>query len=175
MAKFPDWQVGTDVSAQNLAYMVPNIVIKQSTTTRSGTTTLADDPELSGLALSVGQWWVKFHLYVSCSTSATPDIKTQWAFTGTAAATVRMLKGPGSTNTSAQDQLPSVRMGAAASNANAVYGLNASTGFSYVEEESFSLIVTVAGNLSLQWAQNTSDASNTNVHAQSVVQYRQVA
>lgn len=175
MPKFPDWTVGKDVSATNLALMVPNIVVKTSTTTRSATTVLADDPELSGLALGVGTWWVKYHLFISCSTSATPDLKTAWAFTGTAGAVARMIKGPGTTNTGISDALTPIRMGGVGSNTACVYGLAASTAFTYVEEESFAFVVTVAGNLSLQWAQNTSDPSNTNVHAQSAVQYRQLA
>lgn len=176
MPEFPDWGVGTDVSAANLAYMVPNIIVKTATTARNTTTTLADDPEFSGIPLAVGTHWVKFHLFVSSSTSATPDIKTAWAFTGTWLTTAtRMLIGPSGSNTATNDSITPVRLGAAGIVNSVAYGLASSTGFTYVVEECFNVQVSVAGNLSLQWAQNTSDASNVNVHAQSACQTRQIA
>jgi hypothetical protein len=175
MAKYPDWAVGTDVSATNLALMVPNIVVKTATETVNNTATYQSDDELAGLALGVGTWWVKFHLFVTCSTSATPDIKTKWLFSGTSNNAVRMVKGPGPTNTGARDALTPMHSGGILMGNDAVYGLAASTAFVLAEEETFALAVTVAGNLDLQWAQNTASATNTNVHAGSTVTYRQIA
>jgi hypothetical protein len=66
-------------------------------------------------------------------------------------------------------------MGAQATNSDAVYGLAASAAYSYAIERCFNVTVTAAGLWTLQWAQNTSDASNTNVHQGSALIARQIA
>jgi hypothetical protein len=175
MSKYPDWFTGQDVTATLLDLMVPTVVVKGGNTDRSATTTLADDPDLSGIALGVGTHWIRLVIMATCNTSATPDFKTQWAFTGTWSAPVRACKGPGATNTAARTDVTVTNWNGAATTTTVAYGFPASTGYNIIEEECFNATVTVAGNLSLQWAQNTSDPSTTSVKAGSAFVIRQVA
>lgn len=175
MSRYPDWFVGQDVTAALLDSMVPNIVVKGSTTDRSAVVTLADDPDLSGIALGVGTFWIRLLILATCNTSATPDFKTQWSFTGTWNTPVRACKGPGLTNSAARTDVNVVNLNGVPTNTSIVYGLPASTGYNVIEEECFNATVTVAGNLGLGWGQNVSDASTTSVKAGSAFVIRQIA
>lgn len=176
MAKYPAWAVGTDVSATNLALMIPDITVKASATPRISTSTLANDPELLNIALGIGTHWVKLMLFWCTDTSATPDIKTRWVFTtGTWNNPLRKRFGPGSGNTAAPNAVTPLQCGPTAAGSDAIYGTASGTTFYNAEEESYNVVVTVAGTLSLQWAQNTSDATNTTVQAGSTFITRQIA
>lgn len=175
MSKYPDWFVGQDVDATTLDLMIPDITKKGSTTDRSSTSTLSNDPDLSGISLGVGSFWVRLLILATCNTSATPDFKTQWAFTGTWNTPVRACIGPGATNTAARTDVTVSNYNGVPVNLSAVYGFPASTGYNIITEECFDVVVTVAGSLSLQWAQNTSDASTTSVKSGSAFVVRQIA
>lgn len=175
MAKYPLWTVGKDVSAQNLADGIPDIYVKSGPESATSDTTLSNDSELSGIPLGVGTWYICLSLFVSTPASATPDIKTQWAFTGTWNTPLRMCQGPGSTNTAGPETITVSKSGALAVNANSVYGLAATSAYALAVEKTYAAVVTVAGNLSLQWAQNTSDANATIVQAGSTFEVRQIA
>ena len=174
MAQYPNIGAGDDFVVETLRSMIPQTVTKTATETVNNSSTYQDDDDLSGLALGVGTWWVRMCLFMTCTTSATPDIKTKWTFSGTATNAIRMIKGPGSTNVASPSVITPVYLSGVPMANDAIYGLNATSTFAYAEEEVFNLTVTVAGNLTLQWAQNTANASNTNMHAGSTVQYRQV-
>lgn len=144
-----------DIALNNTIYTY----VKTAASTKNNNT-LANDTELSGIALEAGTYWIKVNILAHCTGSATPDIKTQWAFTGTWNNPNRQCTGPSSTNTGAVDVVTPLRLGATAAGTNAVYGLAASAAWSGITEESFSVEVTVAGDFSLQWAQSTTDAVN---------------
>lgn len=159
MPQFPDIDAGDELSVELLRAMLPNIYTKAVTTPRVNAT-MSNDPELSGIPLSVGTHWVKFLLGVFNAGSPTPDVQTIWTFTGTWNNPVRHNFGPGAGSTGGRAaQAPSTAGGWSA-NATVAYGLNASTGYSSVIEESYLVVVTVAGDLALSWAQNTLDAAN---------------
>jgi hypothetical protein len=175
MAKYPNWAVGLDVSAANLALGIPNIVTKSAAQSRSGTATLADDSELVNISLAVGTHWVRLLLLAYADTSATPDIKTAWTFSGTWNNPGRARVGPGGGNTASPSAITPLLMGVTAAGTSGNYGFASGTTPYVITEESFNVVVTVAGNLALQWAQNTSDASNTTVAAGSTFITRQIA
>lgn len=175
MAKFPNWGVGLDVSAANLAAGIPDIYKKTTGEDRTSTTTLANDAELTGIVLPVGSFWIRLLLFWIDFTSATPDIKTQWAFTGTWNTPTRACIGPAATNTAAPGAITPTQSGGLATNVNAVYGAASGSTFYVATEETFDAVVTVTGSLSLQWAQNTSDATITSVKAGSAFMIKQLA
>lgn len=175
MAKYPDWTVGTDVSAANLALGIPDYYVKAASSTKANNT-FADDTELAGIALGVGTFHVRLFLFAHCTGSATPDIKTQWTFSGTWNNPLRMCIGPSSTNTGGRDALTPMKMSAEPAATSVSYGLAASSGFTCITEESMDVTVTVAGNLALQWAQVTTDAVNvTTVQSRSAFIIKQRA
>jgi len=175
VAKYPDWFIGQDVDATTLDLMTDNIVVKPGSTTRNNTTTLADDPDLAAIPLAVGTHWVRLTLFWTTNTSATPDIKTRWAFTGTWNTPLRACIGPASTNTANPDVVTPVKFNTVNTSTDCVYGSAATTAFSVANEESFNVVVTVAGSLSLQWAENTLSATDVVVQAGSAFQTRQIA
>lgn len=175
MAKFPDWFIGQDVDATTLDLMVPNIVVKPNQTVRNNTTTLTDDPDLAAIPLAVGTHWVRLTFIWCTNTSATPDIKTRWAFSGTWNNPFRACVGPASTNTANPDVVTPVKFTVSATNSDSVYGSAATTAFSVATEEAFNVVVTVAGNLSLQWAENALSATDVTVQPGSAFQTRQIA
>lgn len=175
MARYPNWGVGMDVSAQNLADGIPDIYKKVSGEDRTSTTTLANDAELTGIALPVGSYWIRLLLLWITFTSATPDIKTQWAFTGTWNNPTRACCGPAASNTAAASAVTPMQLNGITTNVNATYGTAAGSTFYVATEETFDAVVSVAGNMSLQWAQNTLDASITSVKAGSAFTVKRLA
>lgn len=175
MAKYPVFYSGQRLTAALLSATQPDRTIKAVATSRQSTTTVTDDPELAGIALAVGTWHIRLLLLWYTDTSATPDIKTRWGFSGTWNTPLRALIGAPSSNTAAPGAITPMLMGAIATNADATYG-SASGTVPYVSmEETYTATVTVAGNLSLQWAQRVSDASNSTVAAGSMFEIRQLA
>lgn len=175
MAKFPDWGVGMDGSANNFALGIPDITVKGSATTRSATTTLSDDPALSSISLTTGTWHVKLWLIWATDTSTTPDIKTRWVHTGTWNNPNRLCLAPAPSNTATANAVTVLRMSPVAAGTDSVYGSANNALQSIALEESYTVVVTADGLLSLQWAQNTSDASNTTVGAGSAFEVRRIA
>jgi hypothetical protein len=86
-----------------------------------------------------------------------------------------MCIGPGNSNTAAPDAITPVKMRNLSVSSDAIYGAASGSAAYITTEEAFNVQVTVAGTLSLQWAQNTSDASNTNVQAGSAFVIKQIA
>jgi hypothetical protein len=109
----------------------------------------------------------------SCSTTA-QALKTQWAFSGTWNTPVRNCIGPGNSNTAATLDAASMNARATAVNTNVIYGASASSLPASFREWSANVVVTVAGNLSLQWAQNASSGNNITVVAGTTFRVRQI-
>lgn len=175
MSKFPVYYSGLRLTAALLSSGQWDKTIKGSASTKVNNT-LANDSELAGIALGVGTWEIRMLIFVSTNTSATPDFKTQWSFTGTWSTPLRAVKGPGITNVGGSDALTPMKRRATAVNSDSPYGLASSTAYAEVEESVSSVTVSVAGTLALQWAQNTTDAANaTTVQAGSYVEVRQLA
>lgn len=175
MARFPDVGAGEEFTDDILTAMIPDIYVKTSTTDATSDTTLSDDPDLAGIPLDIGSWHIRLMLFFTTPTTNTQKLKTRWAFTGTWNNPVRFCIGPGSGNTAASTDITAVTMRGVAAGTDVVYGAAASTAFNVVTEECFDVDVTVAGNLSLQWAQNASSANVTSVKLGSAFQVRQIA
>jgi hypothetical protein len=175
VSKFPVYYSGLRLTAGLLTSGQWDKTVKQASSTKVNNT-LANDSELTGFALGVGTWKVHVMILAFNTGSATPDLKTQWAFSGTWNNPNRACTGPSSTNTAAPDVVTPTKMRVDAANTNVSYGLAASATVCEIHERSATVVVTVAGSLSLQWAQTTTDAVNaTTVAAGSFLEYRQIA
>lgn len=135
---------------------------KGGVTSRTSTTTLTDDPELTGIPLAVGTYDIELVGFWT-QAATTPSLKTQWAFTGTWNTPTRACQGLGIGSTTAPDLGTIAHSRGNTTAQNAIYGTYASTAYTIFRERAVSVIVTVAGSLSLQWAQNTSIASAVNL------------
>lgn len=171
---YPSLAVGDLVTADLLQSMVPKYYVKPSNQARTSTTTMADDDDLQGIALAVGTFEVELLGFFHLSTTATQKIKTQWAFSGTWNTPIRNIVGPGSAQTAASTDATEVNVRAAGSGSDSVYDTSVTTAFTSFREWSANVVVTVAGNLSLQWAQNASSANATNLDAGTMFRVRQI-
>lgn len=174
MAKYPDIQVGDLWTADLAASMLPDKYVKASVTDRTADATVDNDPELAGIPLAVGTYAVEVLIFATAPTSATPDLRTQWTFTGTWNNPTRACVGPGSDNTASSALATSIALRGTAAGTNQDYGLPASTGFAVIRELCDTVTVTVAGTLALAWSQVTSDAGVTSVKPGSSVTVRQI-
>ena len=177
MSKFPNWAVGTDVSATNLANGIPNIVTKASANTITSNATLANDSELTNISLAVGTWEIEVDLWVSGNgTGSVGGFKDAWAFsTGTLTGTPnRSIIGPTTANATLATGAVGLQTQVLAYNAAASYGLL--TGQAYwIKHFCPNFIVATTGTLSIQVAQGTSNATSTVVNVGSRVKCRQIA
>ena len=96
-------------------------------------------------------------LLLHCTGAAAGDIKTGWATTGTITSNGRSIFGPAGTTTTVLDS----NMDFSGWNLTdgVTYGLDGSN--TAVIKEELSVTCTVAGNLTLQWAQGTSSGTAT--------------
>lgn len=160
---YPSLAVGDLVTADLMQAMVPKYYVKPSVESRNTTTTLADDSDLQGIALAAGTYEIILLGFFHLSTTTTQKIKTQWAFSGTWNAPVRHITGPGSAQTALTTDATETNLRASQTSVDATYDCSTSTAFSCFREWTCNAVVTVAGNLSLQWAQAASSGNNTNL------------
>src|SRR5262249_48281086 len=107
--------------------------------------------------------------------NTTPKLKTNWGFTGTWNTPTRFCIGPGNAQVANPETVTDVTLRGYSTTQDATYSSSTSTAFSVVRETVRNAVVTVAGNLSLQWAQGTSNANNVSVIAGTSFVVRQCA
>ena len=124
---------------------------KPASTSRTLTTTMADDPDLT-VALGVGRYSIQMYLPLFSTGTGQGQFKFQFTFSGTQTSIITSAHGriAGSAVTYATVT--------AASTSTAVAASIAATDWLRVDG---AITVTVAGSLTLQWAQNTSHADAT--------------
>ena len=171
---YPSLAVGDLWTADLAQSMVPKYYVKPSAESRNTTTTLADDTDLASIALAVGTYEIELLGFFHLTTTTTQKIKTQWAFSGTWNAPVRHIIGPGSAQTAATTDATETNVRASQTSVDATYDCAVSTAFSCFREWTCNAVVTVAGNLSLKWAQSASSANNTTLDPGTTFRVRQI-
>ncbi len=155
-----------DLLNENIYAYMPVTYSKAAAEPRNTTTTLANDGELAGIALGVGTWDIELLGYYTVA-STTPRLKTRWALTtGTWTSSIRACTGPGNIAAPAGGPEAMQEMttrGYSLDTQDAVYNSTTSSAYSTFRETARQVVVSVAGTLSLQWAQNTSNASNVTI------------
>jgi hypothetical protein len=147
--------LNTDIAAV-IAALKTKHYKKTADTSRSSTTTMANDPHLVNMALGVGLWRVQAVLFMSGAAAA--DFRHQFTFSGTATPDYsRLIQSPESATTDVRATLATsiqaTQFGVANIGTDGVR-----VGAAY---EDMLLEVTVAGNLTLQWCQAVSSATAT--------------
>lgn len=150
---------GDPVEASDIT--VPRIIQKAGAETVTSSVTIQADNDFV-IALIPGIY--RIELFLHCFGHATSgDIRTAWATTGTITAGGRSVIGPSEATTD-------VRAGTSRSSGHSigtevVCGCDATT--TGVVHEDMVVTCTVAGNLTLMWAQGTSSGTATTVSAAS--------
>jgi len=143
--------------ASDTRYLQAIYAVKTATTSRTSTTTLADDPHLL-ITLPAGTWAVELWAPVWASTLGTNGFQYALAFSGTStsssfALNVLMNNVANSRPTAAvgiQDSFGTITVGTGISGVDWIHLFG-------------TIIVTVAGDLSFQWSQSSLSANATNV------------
>lgn len=146
-----------DITAQGVAISRS----KPATTSRNSTTTPTADPDLT-MPLGVGKWGCDLWMPVYATSSGAGGLQFQFAFTGTA--TSSAFSGTGYINgavmtASQTSQAVGGPAGFSFATIDAQTGINVSDWV----RMSGSIVVSVAGTFSINWAQNSSNANNTNI------------
>lgn len=139
-------------------------VTKASATSRTSTTTLADDPDLR-LTLTPGTYHVTALLSASGVSGA--DIQVFWNFTGTWTQTFRGAQGPDTTATAVQNGSTTLSWVTGAAGTPS-YGTTSTAVWSFIREELI-VVVTVSGSARVQWAQAVSNSNPTAMEAGSTL------
>jgi hypothetical protein len=156
----PTWTPGEVLASADVnSWFVPLAAVKASDTSRTSTTTLANDPDLT-LAVAANCTYV-FDMYLDFEgdTTGNGDLKWKWAVPASTTMRFGIAYSTTSPAVSVSNSFTQASTVSAASNgAGTLQGLSAR-----------GTIVTsaAAGNVVLQWAQNTSSGTATIVHAQS--------
>lgn len=170
MSRYPDIRAGQRMVVDVLREMIPDEVVKSTTETVTSSTTFQNDDELFLPGVANAQY--HFTLLLLHSAGTTGKFKMQFAAPtgatvswGVHSAHINMT----SSTTVADMSLPSRVL----ADAQQMGGGNL-TGTTAFIEGVFTTSST-AGNLTLQWAQNVSDAAATQVRAGSVLKMKRVA
>ena len=134
--------------------------IKTATTARSSTTTLADDPHLSK-SLSVGSWDVELFIPLWGTTSGAGGFKFALTFSGTSSASSTAFSTHGLINNAAATLVSTYSTTSSQAYSTIVTG-SGSTAADWLCIKGV-IVVTAPGNLTLQWAQNSSNSNAANV------------
>ena len=172
---YPSLAVGDLVTADLLQGMVPKYYIKPSGENRTSTTTLADDTDLQGIPLDPGTYEIEFLGFMTQATTTTQKLKTRWGFTGTWNNPDRNVIGPGQNQTAAPANVTEANFaGAQAAGQDVVVSTAVTVVFTGWREWSANVQVSVAGNFSLQWAQNSSSANASRLEGGSMFRIRRI-
>jgi hypothetical protein len=156
----PTWVPGQILTSSDVnTYFVPHVIIKPSTTARASTTTLANDPDLVLALASSASYAINGVIFYDGPSAGSSDIK--WTFT--------VPSGGSGQYFIPHQNLSGQFTGAFASNWTDTLTANTNGVGSTMTLPVGGIFQTggSAGNLTFQWAQNTSNGTNTHVQAQS--------
>lgn len=167
MSQYPSITAGQKITAGLLTQMLPLWAVKPAATSRSAATTPADDPDLILSLPRTGTWAFEAWLSYTGGTLGASDLKMTMAYTGTTTSNVWGLNGITTASTS--------QLNAGANGFTGTLSLGTNGGTFYTADIKGSLVASTTGTLSLQWAQNTSSATSTNLRQGSWLRVYQIS
>jgi hypothetical protein len=174
VATYPAIAAGQRITTAMLSGLTWNYVVKNGTQTVTSSTTLVNDSDLFFPLEANAQY--EWELFMRFSGLQAAGIKLAWtAPAGTSFN--RTCGGPGSTNAVQTNANTTEMRWSSHSITTAVDYTNPrnSTGLhTWLTESSIFTAGATAGNLQLQWAQNTSNATGTVVQGSSYIRYRRI-
>jgi hypothetical protein len=171
VAKYPLLFAGQRLTAGLLAKAQTDNVIKTSDTSRTNAT-FAADPDLQISLEGSATYYIEILLVITAAPSY--DIKTQWTLP-TGASGNRRVEGPASGATDANADNIDTRWGVHGGTTPINYGARGSAGSPTVVGSQFHvretgvIVTTDPGVLTLDWAQNFSNAAATTVYTRSSI------
>lgn len=167
---YPDWKVGQKVTAALLAAMQPIRATKSVDTARASTTTLAADPHLVLPVLANAVYDLDGYIEYDGNFGGSGDLKLDW--TVPAGTTMRWApRSNASGDTTQKFSSGSVAYNLAVS--AGTYGVG--TTRNSLSPRGWVITSGTAGNLTLRWAQNSSNAVATTLYANSWVRLTRVS
>jgi len=164
---YTDLHVNGDFSAGGTGYIAT--IRKLVDTTRTSTTTLANDPELFVNLDANSVYMIETYLIISGSNAG--DFQYSW--TGpTGSSGLRWSLGPSAASTNREDT--TMRSGIHQLTTAVIVGVHSDASFSGAQD-TMVITTTTAGQLILKYAQGTSSATATTLRAGSLMQIRKVA
>jgi hypothetical protein len=156
----PIWVPGQILTSSDVdTWFVPKVIIKPSQTSRASTTSMTNDPDLVLALASSASYTINGVIFYDGATASSSDIK--WTFT--------VPSGSNGQYFVPHQNLSGSFTGAFQSNWTDTLTAN-TNGVGSVMCLDFAGIIQTGGstgNLQFQWAQNSSNATNTHVNAQS--------
>jgi len=163
----PVYAVGQVVGAADVnAWFMPQVVYKPGDTSRSNTTTLAADPDLTVPLASNAAYWL--HVFLLYEGSATASQGLKWNFTVPSGANLRYHAT--FTDTSNAQVTGNAYTGAATP-AGGTNGAGVLRGASL---HGTLTVSSTSGSFTLQWAQNVSEAAAVTLHGQSAMYLQRI-
>jgi hypothetical protein len=170
---YPAIAGGDDITADLLASMLPMFTVKSSATTRTSTTTLADDPELTLTLAANAKYFVE--LFLCYGAINAEKFKTAWKVPSGVTGT-RFVMGPGSSANQGSMDNVSMRAGAHLFTTAVTYGTrDDNTGGCLAEEKAVIITGASSGTFALQWAQATSGSTGTSLFESSFMRVTRLA
>jgi hypothetical protein len=155
MSQYPTIPPGVTVTSDELMQMTPLWAVKPAATPRASTTTVTNDTDLTISLPRAGTWAFEAWLNYTGGTLGSSDLKLTMAYSGTSTFGVWGLNGITTASTSG--------MNAGANGLTGTLAIGTSGGTFFTADIKGLVVATTTGTLSLQWAQNTSSATATNL------------
>lgn len=157
LLQYPAWAAGQDITAASLTAMEISYVYKVAATSRASVTAFTDDPDLTFPVVAGGVYLIEWHM--SYGGLAAAGFQTIWDVP-VGSSGVKNCNGPGSSANNASAENIAGMYGSLQFTSQAQYGCarNATGSVQYAFENGI-VHVGVAGNVALQWAQTTSNAT----------------
>jgi hypothetical protein len=160
-SNFPNWLAGNRITAGQLNAMLPLAVTKPADEPVTSSTVMQNDNDLVLAVAANAAYTFSCYLNYEGGTINASDIKWQWVLPAGAHMTYwSASESPGGTLVA---QLTNIESTVGAAATNGAGNLRAVYMYGGVQTSS------TAGNLQLQWAQNSSSATATIVHAKSTL------
>ena len=146
-------------------WFVPIVAVKVADTSRSSTTTLTADPELSVTIPSAGTWYLLCYLNYEGAAVGTGDLKIRVTSVGSLRYHAIYQGAGGAANVGSTYQGGGTPSGFATAGAGTLCGGTIHG----------TLVTATSGTTGLDWAQNTSNATATTLHAGSAMMLQRIS
>lgn len=165
--QFQQFAAGSKITAAALTLMEPQNAVKNGVQSVANSTTLQDDNDLVFQLPGSGTYIYQTFLNYTGGVLGSSDLKCTYVYTGTSSFSVWGGIGINTSGTTA------IQAGGNADGSTVAWGTSGGSFFTLLMHGT--LFATSAGTLKLQWAQNTSSATNTNLRQGCHMQVWQIA
>ena len=171
MSTYPTIAAGQSITASLLTSMLPQQVVKQANTDKVNST-FAADPELTMPLAANAVYHVEFLLIAGGI--ATADVQTRWALPATASG-LRIVNGPGSAALETNADNVATRQGVHQFSTAILYNGVRNATANYFRIYEYAVVTLVdAGNVTLEWAQGTTQTTASRIAAGSLLRVRRL-